>query len=205
MLTSLALGARRYRISLIGAAIVSAALSAVVLIPRETAPAHPVEQAPAPVIMAVAASRPIAAGILIVGADIRLVPAGSDTQAAIRSSDAALGRIAARNIQKGEMLQQSDLRDVAAVGIASRVTMGHRAFSMRVAEDDIVGGFLQSGDRVDITAIIPGSVFPAKNAQDLSDRSQSVLLLQNILILAVGERPKPRVLCSRLPGPSVFR
>ncbi len=71
-------------------------------------------------------------------------------------------------------------------GIAGRIEKGERAFSIRVAEDEIVGGFLQSGDHVDVFATIPGSVFPARNAQDQPDRSQAVALLQNILVLAVG-------------------
>jgi pilus assembly protein CpaB len=73
------------------------------------------------------------------------------------------------------------------IGIAARVAPGERAFSIRVAEDEIVGGFLQSGDRVDIFATLPGSLFPARNAQAQPDRSQTLLLLQQIQVLAVGE------------------
>jgi Flp pilus assembly protein CpaB len=72
-------------------------------------------------------------------------------------------------------------------GIAAQVAPGERAFSIRVAEDEIVGGFLQSGDRVDIFATLPGSLFPARNAQSVPDRSQTLLLLQQIQVLAVGE------------------
>lgn len=75
----------------------------------------------------------------------------------------------------------------AEIGIAAHVAPGERAFSIRVAEDEIVGGFLQSGDRVDIFATLPGSLFPARNAQSVPDRSQTLLLLQQIQVLAVGE------------------
>jgi pilus assembly protein CpaB len=89
-------------------------------------------------------------------------------------------------------LRREALRDAASLGIAARVPEGERAFSMRVAEDEIVGGFLQSGDHVDIFATIPGSVFPATGAQNAPDRSEAVLLLQNVAVLAVGENPATR-------------
>ncbi len=36
-------------------------------------------------------------------------------------------------------------------------------------------------------ATIPGTAFPARDSQNLPDRSQAVLLLQDVLVLAVGE------------------
>ena len=143
--------------------------------------------------LAMVAAHSLAAGTVITAADIRAkayagpVPAG-----AVLSRDAALGRLAARNFASGEALRADDLRDMATVGIGARVPAGERAFSISVAEDEIVGGFLQSGDRVDVFATIPGSVFPAIGAQNLPDRSQAVLLLQNVQVLAVGENPATR-------------
>jgi pilus assembly protein CpaB len=100
--------------------------------------------------------------------------------------------VTGRNFANGDLLRFSDLRDAAVVGIAARVPDGERAFSIRVSEDEIVGGFLQSGDHVDIFATIPGSVFPASSAQGTPDRSQAVLLLQNVHVLAVGENSATR-------------
>ena len=74
----------------------------------------------------------------------------------------------------------------APSGITAHLAEGQRAFAMRVAEDDIVGGFLQSGDRVDILAIVPGSAFPQKDSLNAPDRSDALLLLQDIPVLAVG-------------------
>jgi Flp pilus assembly protein CpaB len=74
----------------------------------------------------------------------------------------------------------------APSGIAAHLAQGQRAFAMRVAEDDIVGGFLQSGDRVDIIATIPGSAFPQKDTLNAPDRSNALLLLQDVPVLAVG-------------------
>jgi pilus assembly protein CpaB len=73
-------------------------------------------------------------------------------------------------------------------GIAAHLATGRRAFSLRVTQDEIVGGFLQSGDHVDIFATLPGSLYPAQDAQRLPDRSQALLLLQNVPVLAVGEK-----------------
>ncbi|HEX2760997.1 MAG TPA: Flp pilus assembly protein CpaB, partial [Rhizomicrobium sp.] len=77
--------------------------------------------------------------------------------------------------------------DAASFGIAAKLAKGQRAFSIRIAEDEIVGGFLQSGDFVDVVAVIPGTVFAARTAGEVPDRSTSILLLQNVQVLAVGE------------------
>lgn len=115
------------------------------------------------------------------------VPAGAAT-----SEADIVGRITAKQYAAKEMFSRPSLLDVSSLGIAARLRPGRRAFSVRIAEDDIVGGFLQSGDHVDAFATIPGSVFPSKSASDVPDRSQTVLLLQNVLVLAVGENPATR-------------
>lgn len=73
-----------------------------------------------------------------------------------------------------------------ATGIATQLNPGQRAFSVRVSEDDIVGGFVQPGYRVDVLTTIPGSVQPQKDAPNFPDRSKAIILLQNVLVLAVG-------------------
>jgi pilus assembly protein CpaB len=114
---------------------------------------------------------------------------GSAPAGAASSQADVIGRITAKPYAAKEVFLRDSLRDPSTLGIAAHVRPGQRAFAIRIAEDDIVGGFLQSGDHVDVFATIPGSVFPSKTAADVPDRSQSVLLLQNILVLAVGENP----------------
>ena len=139
------------------------------------------------------AARSIAAGSTITSADVRIKAVnGAPPPGAMLSGESALGRVAGKSFAAGDAMTGADLRDAASVGIAARVAAGQRAFSIRIAPDEIVGGFLQSADHVDVIATIPGSVFPAKNAQDQSDRSQSVLLLQDIFVLAVGENLSTR-------------
>jgi pilus assembly protein CpaB len=153
--------------------------------PAPKAPLHPIS------VMVAANELPV--GRLIVPSDLRTKTMnGAAPTGAFSSQDNALGRITIRSFAPGEVLVKSSLRDPDELGIAARVPQGQRAFSIRVAEDEIVGGFLQSSDRVDIFATIPGSVFAAKDAQSLSDRSRTVLLLQNVLVLAVGENPATR-------------
>jgi pilus assembly protein CpaB len=115
------------------------------------------------------------------------MPAGT-----ISSSTDVIGRITAKQYVAKEVFSWNGLRDPSTLGIAAHVRPGQRAFSIRIAEDDIVGGFLQSGDHVDVFATIPGSAFPSKTSADVPDRSQTVLLLQNVSVLAVGENPATR-------------
>jgi Flp pilus assembly protein CpaB len=116
-----------------------------------------------------------------------LVPAD-----AVSSGSEIIGRITAKQYAAKEVFSRESLRDPSTLGIAAHVRPGQRAFSIRIAEDEIVGGFLQSGDHVDVFATIPGSVFPTKDSADVPDRSSAVLLLQNIAVLAVGENPATR-------------
>lgn len=99
------------------------------------------------------------------------------------TSDGALKAGAAR--LRTSLLSPNEPASVPG-GIAAHLAEGQRAFAIRVAEDDIVGGFLQSGDRVDVLAIIPGSAFPQKDSVNTPDRSNALLLLQDIPVLAVG-------------------
>jgi pilus assembly protein CpaB len=138
------------------------------------------------------AARAIPAGATLIAADLKpRTLTGTTPSGAILSSAEAVGQISDRAFAANELLTGDALRSVDATGIAGRVPAGKRAFSIRVSEDDIVGGFLQSGDHVDVFATVPGSAFRAKDAQDFADRSQEILLLQNLEVLAVGENRAP--------------
>ncbi|PKQ07394.1 MAG: Flp pilus assembly protein CpaB [Alphaproteobacteria bacterium HGW-Alphaproteobacteria-12] len=110
-------------------------------------------------------------------------PSGSFATAA-----PALGRVATEDIRDSQIVFQDALSaDPAAAGIAALVPSGQRAFAIRVVEEDIVGGFLQAGDRVDVFVTIPGTVYGGQQlGQNNVDRSKSALLLQDMQVLAVG-------------------
>jgi pilus assembly protein CpaB len=111
--------------------------------------------------MVLVASHALSAGSIISPGDVKAKPAAGSVPvgAALADTD-VLGRVIVRSYAAKETILRDDLRDVSTLGIAARVLPGQRAFSIRVGEDDIVGGFLQSGDHIDVFATIPGSVFP---------------------------------------------
>lgn len=138
------------------------------------------------------AARAIERGETISPEDVKLhgivapVPAGSFTSA----SD-AIGRVATINILPSQIIFGDALSfSRQDAGVSALVDTGARAFAVRIAEDQIVGGFLRVNDHVDIFATLPDAVF----AQDMlggrkgEDKSRTTLLLQDIGVLAVGEK-----------------
>ena len=191
MRAALSFRAWKNRPFLLASGVLAIALVLFLAEPFPKVAGSPAPRAAAPPSLSVmVASRRLRAGTVIASADLRAqaftgtLPAG-----AFSSHDDVLGRIVLKSVASGETLLGNNLRDLQEVGMAARVPSGQRAYAIRVAEDEIVGGFLQSGDYVDIFATIPGSVFAARDAQNQADRSQALLLLQNVLVLAVGENP----------------
>jgi pilus assembly protein CpaB len=144
-------------------------------------------------VLVFAAARALSQGSRLRADDLVSKPVSAPLAAtAVTSPTEIVGRVTARRFAAGETIARDGLRDAVTLGISAHVPEGERAFAIHVGEDDIVGGFLQSGDHVDVIATIPGSVFPSKSAADVPDRSRTVLLLQNIAVLAVGENPSTR-------------
>lgn len=113
-------------------------------------------------------------------------PLGSFTDA-----PPVIGRVATSDILPGQIVLSGALsEEKVAAGVAALVATGERAFSVRVGEDQIVGGFLRVNDRVDVFVTLPGALRAqsADPAHGEGDQSKSALLLQNIAVLAVGEK-----------------
>ncbi|WP_041535767.1 Flp pilus assembly protein CpaB [Parvibaculum lavamentivorans] len=136
------------------------------------------------------AARDVVRGQRISEADLGLrrmegpAPSGSFADA-----QSAIGRVATDDIRSSQIIfQQALSSEPAAAGIAALVPEGQRAFAIRIAEEDIVGGFLQAGDRVDVFATFPGAVYGQQGGlgQREGDQSKSALLLQDMQVLAVG-------------------
>ncbi len=141
------------------------------------------------------ASRSIPRGQAVSSSDVVLrrmagpAPAGS-----FSDPTSVVGRVATVDIRTSQIVFQDNLSaDPAASGIAALVPEGQRAFAIRVAEEDIVGGFLQAGDRVDVFVTLPDSVYGQRGGigQREGDRSKSTLLLQDMQVLAVGPELSP--------------
>ena len=131
----------------------------------------------------------VSSGDLVLRRMAAPAPAGSFSEVA-----PAIGRVATTDIRASQILFQDSLSaDPAGAGIAALVPEGQRAFAIRVAEEDIVGGFLQAGDRVDVFVTLPGSVYGQQGGigQREGDRSKSALLLQDMQVLAVGPELSP--------------
>jgi pilus assembly protein CpaB len=179
--------------ALLAGGILLFGLAAAIAIPRHKISPSILEPTHHASSIVVAAARSLPAGTTIEARDIKLIAVtGAAAPGAMFSYSDALGHVTTMTYAAGAVLSHSGLNEIAALGIVAHVLPGQRAFSIRVAEDDIVGGFLQSGDHVDIFATIPGSVFSNKTVGDSPDQSQTVLLLQNLLVLAVGSNPATR-------------
>ena len=111
-------------------------------------------------------------------------PAGSFT-----SKSSIVGRVATAPLSSSQIVLSDDLStEKSAAGVASLLRDGTRAISVRISDDQIVGGFLRVNDHVDILAILPGSVFGKISTSSEEDQSRTTLLLQNVEVLAVGTK-----------------
>lgn len=138
------------------------------------------------------AARAIPRGAVVTSDDV--MPYGVAGPAPSGSFDepsAVIGRVATIDILPSQIILGDALSATKqAAGVAALVQSGIRAFSVRIAEDQIVGGFLRVNDRVDVFATLPDSVFPQTmdGGHKAADQSRTTLLLQNIEVLAVGEK-----------------
>jgi len=91
-----------------------------------------------------------------------------------------VGKVVNANIAKGEAILLSKVAsgDLGSSALATVLTLGMRAVSVRV--DDVVGvaGFIHPGDHVDVIVTMSGAE---------AATSTSKIILQNIKVLAVGK------------------
>ena len=134
------------------------------------------------------AARDIVRGQTIAAEDLQLRRiVGDAPMGSMDDTVSAIGRVALDDIAASQIILRNGLSaEAAAAGIAALVPEGQRAVSIRVAEEDIVGGFLQAGDRVDVFVTIPGAVYGGAVGQGEGDATKSSLLLQDMTVLAVG-------------------
>ncbi len=136
----------------------------------------------------------VAAGQRLSGGDlmVRSRPVRDVPRDALQRATDAQGHVTLAPIAAGQPVLASTITADAFAGIAARVPVGYRAYSIAVSEADIAGGFLQAGDKVDLYVTLPGALFggAASGFVHAADRSKSALLLQGVDILAVGTRRK---------------
>ncbi len=151
--------------------------------------ARPAMRAPAAMTTNVVAANDIPRGQVLAAHDLTArtvtqIPAGG-----IGRIDEAQGHIALSDIKAGAPVLAAQIGNAAAVGISTRVPAGFRAYAIPVSEAEIAGGFVQSGDHVDLYVTLPGALFAGKpNAARQDDLSKSTLLLSGVAVLAVGTK-----------------
>lgn len=138
------------------------------------------------------AARDIQRGHALTAEDVRTTRVETPApEGAITADVDVVGHVAESDIAAGQLLMSKTLgNDLAAAGLAALVPDGFRAYSVNVTEDDILGGFLKVGDRADIYVTLPGNIFAQQQVagEKSADRSRAALLLQNIQVLAVGQK-----------------
>ncbi len=136
------------------------------------APRHPV----------VTAVRPIQPGETIGEADVLVSMLANVPPDAIQDRSEAVGSRPAAAIPAGTPLLHAHFPPGNA--LAKALSPGERAIALKVDEVVGVGGFLQSGDRVDVITYLRGD-------DRQSRKEQAVVVLQAVRVLAYGEDLPP--------------
>lgn len=112
-------------------------------------------------------------------------PAGAQT---LRR--AILGKIAIINMPPSSVILSDDISsDPARAGLAQIIPDGLRAVSLLTNDEISVANFVRPGDHVDVEEVLPKAVMPHQNGRNHStsgDDSEARVLLQDVLVLAVG-------------------
>lgn len=147
-------------------------------------------QAPKTIPVIVAAV-PIARGQILGAGDVTAQPMREAPPSALHDTADATGRMALDAIAAGTPVRRTALSPMAVTGIAAHIPQGFRAYSIAVSDADIAGGFVQTGDHVDLYVTLPSALFATAPAGGRpADESKSRLLLQHIAVLAVGTKLK---------------
>lgn len=138
----------------------------------------PVAQSDAPLHKVVTAKRPIQAGETIGEADLGSTMVATVPPDVIEDPAQAVGKRIATAIAAGTPILQSHFPVGSA--LAQALHPGERAIALKVDEVVGVGGFLQSGDRVDVIAYFRGDDRRIK-------KDQAVVILDAVRVLAYGD------------------
>jgi len=162
------------------------------LMPARTPAPAPVVEAlpPDPGIAAVIAKRMIQRGEVISQADLDFIRiTGPLPPTALTSADAVVGKVAVADIMPFQLVLTSLMSaDPARAGIASLVPTGYRAIELRTTDEVAVGNFVHAGDHVDVELVLPDAVLPNTSDARRGSTAEGRTLLQNVVVLAVGEQ-----------------
>ncbi|MBX6350325.1 MAG: Flp pilus assembly protein CpaB [Clostridia bacterium] len=161
-----------------------AGLLATWLVYRYVAP--PSQAAQLATVEVVVAERALPPRTVLARADLALQPFPKDylPTGAVTSLEDALGRVTVAPLAAGEIVLAAHLAEpTSKVALAYHVPAGFRAFTIPIGETTAVAGFIQPGDRVDLVFVRSGG-----SAAGGAQGDQATLLVQNVQVLAVGQR-----------------
>lgn len=120
--------------------------------------------------------------------EIASMPARYAHPEAFVKKNQVIGKIATSNISEGEEILKQRLLSVEDKQdrLAYTIPANKRAVSIAIDNINGVSGFIKTGDRVDIVGTID---IPLPESQERA-RAYSILTLQDIEVLAVGENPE---------------
>jgi Flp pilus assembly protein CpaB len=134
--------------------------------------------------------------------ELRDLPADAVTTNAVTSLAAPTGKVLNAPIAAGEQLTASRLIEpqVAEIKtIADMIPTGLRAMSLTLTELDGAGGLIVPGQHVDVVAVFK---------KDTLGKDQSMIMLQNVLVLAVAQATSADQLLATptaVPAPATAR
>ena len=150
-----------------------------------------------------AKAAPVTVAVLVSAADIprgrvlnaqdislQLVAPAKAPGASLHRAEDAQGHMALTSIPAGTPILNGQISADAVAGLSALIPQSYRAYAIPVSEADIAGGFVQTGDRVDLYVTLPGALFADASGQKSGDRSKATLLLQSVQVLAVGGKLK---------------
>lgn len=166
------------------------------LVARPQAPAEAPPQrdtAGVPHSRVVVAVRPLPRGTVVAAADLgTLEIVGPLPQDMLANPGQAVGKTVRFDLLPGQAVVAGALAaERAGAGLAALVPEGMRAVTVRVTDEIAVGSHLRPGDVGDLHIVVADKALPKPQAAEATARtgdiSEARILLQNVIVLAVGE------------------
>lgn len=139
-----------------------------------------------------AAARALPRGTVLSDNDVRvMVLAEQPAPDVLTPAVSAHGRIALEDVEAGQILLTSIVGEHPyQAGLAALVPEGHRAVAIKVSDEVAVANLVRPGDKVDVQLVIDQEKLVGRSGRGEAtggDKSEAHILLQNVLVLAVGD------------------
>ena len=120
---------------------------------------------------------------------IKQVPVQTFIEGASDSPEPFLGRFAKSTFQKDEIITESRLvKKGASGGLSIIIPEGMRAITIKVNDVIGVGGFVNPGDHVDVLSVYKNKEKVNQDGSTSEGEAYSKTILQNVLVLATGDK-----------------